>query len=249
MNERSGAALVVAALILGAAILASSLILRSAISAGTAELAGLREAMAEGGAAARPVAVRPQQPQPGRPDPSRRYSVNVAGAPALGPEQAKVTVVEFADFQCPFCQRVGPTLRQLVKEYPKDVRVVFKHLPLAMHSKAPAAHAAAEAAHRQGKFWEMHDLIFSKPDQMSAEQYVKYAEELGLDLDRFRKDVAAPDLKARIDADAEEARKLGVSGTPSFFLNGRYLSGAQPVEAFKEIVDAELAGKAPAAGG
>ena len=148
--------------------------------------------------------------------------------------------MEFSDFQCPFCGRVTPTLRQIEREYGDRVRIVFQHLPLRMHSKAPAAHAAAEAAHRQGKFWEMHDLIFANQREMSEAKYVEYAEQIGIDVDRFNRDVVSADVKAKVDADAAEAEKLGVTGTPGFFVNGRFLSGAQPFSAFKTVIDREL---------
>jgi protein-disulfide isomerase len=118
--------------------------------------------------------------------------------------------------------------------------LVFKHQPLDFHAKAPAAHAAAEAAHRQGRFWEMHDKIFENQKQMSPEKYVEFAGELGLDVEQFKKDVASAEVKSRIDADKKEAAKLGSTGTPGFFVNGLFLRGAKPFEAFKEIIDKEL---------
>jgi protein-disulfide isomerase len=177
------------------------------------------------------------------PDPARRYTVKTDGSPARGPEDAKVTIVELSDFQCPFCSRVKPTLKQLLGDYPDDVQIVFKHLPLDFHTKAPAAHAASEAAHKQGKFWEMHDKIFSNQAEMAPEKYEQYAAEIGLDVERFKKDAASAEIKQRVDADKKEAASLGVTGTPSFFINGRYLSGAQPVDAFKRLIDEELGRK------
>ncbi len=123
------------------------------------------------------------------------------------------------------------------------MRIVFKHLPLSIHPKAPAAHAAAEAAHRQGKFWEMHDKIFENQSEMSAEKYKEYAAEIGLDVTQFNRDVGSSEVKKRIDTDNEEAARLGSTGTPAFFLNGRYLRGAKPFAAFKVIIDEELARK------
>ncbi len=123
------------------------------------------------------------------------------------------------------------------------MRIVFKHMPLSIHPKAPAAHAAAEAAFRQGKFWEMHDKIFEEQRQMSPEKYLEYAAEIGLDVEQFKKDVTSAEVKQRIDADTADARKVGATGTPAFFVNGYFLSGAKPFEAFKEIIDKELAGK------
>ncbi len=121
---------------------------------------------------------------------------------------------------------------------------VWKHLPLSIHPKAPAAHAASEAAHRQGKFWEMRDMIFAETNWREADPsvYVAYAEALGLDVEQFRRDVDSDAVKARVDADSAEAARLGVRGTPGFFINGRFLSGAQPFEAFQRLIDAELDG-------
>jgi protein-disulfide isomerase len=120
------------------------------------------------------------------------------------------------------------------------VRIVFKHLPLSFHAKAPAAHAAAEAAHQQGKFWEMHDKIFENQRQMSEENYLKWAGEIGLDIEKYKKDLKSAQVKKRIDKDVAEAGSLGVTGTPGFFINGKFLSGAKPFAAFKEVIDKEL---------
>ena len=120
------------------------------------------------------------------------------------------------------------------------MQIVFKHLPLSIHSKALDAHLASEAAHQQGKFWEMHDLIFENQREMSADKYVEYAGTIGMDVDQYKKDVAAAKVKAIVDGDASAAAKLGVTGTPAFFINGRYLSGAQPFSAFKALIDEEL---------
>jgi protein-disulfide isomerase len=121
------------------------------------------------------------------------------------------------------------------------VRIVFKHQVLNTHPKAPAAHAAAEAAHQQGKFWEMHDRIFANQQEMSPEKYEAYAIEIGLDVEQFKRDVGSTEVKSRIDADTSEAAKVGNRGTPGFFINGRALSGAKPFDAFKIIIDEELA--------
>ena len=123
------------------------------------------------------------------------------------------------------------------------MRIVFKHLPLAFHAKAPAAHAAAEAAHQQGKFWEMHDKIFSDQRNMSEEKYLAYAKEIGIDVPRFEKDVKSARVKQRVDADKSQAGALGVTGTPGFFINGRFVAGAKPFGEFKRIIDEELAKK------
>ena len=103
------------------------------------------------------------------------------------------------------------------------------------------AHAASEAANRQGKFWEMHDLIFKNQRDLSEERYIEYAGQIGLDTDRFKKDMASASVKARVDADAAEAERLGVTGTPGFFINGYFLSGAKPFSEFQKVIDAQLA--------
>ena len=239
MAQNSGTPVVIAALILGASIVAAALLIQTSLSGLQQEVSGVKAAVAELEIAA-PSAAQAAA-RPGRPDPSKRYSVNVAKSPTVGPETAEVTLVEFSDFQCPFCGRVTPTLDRIKKEYGDQVRVVFKHLPLRIHPKAPAAHAAAEAAHRQGKFWEMHDAIFADQRAMSEEKYREYAKELGLDVSRFDSDRGSAELKKKVDADAQEAARLGVTGTPAFFINGRFLSGAQPFESFKRMIDEELA--------
>ena len=120
------------------------------------------------------------------------------------------------------------------------MRIVFKHFPLSMHAKAPAAHAAAEAAHRQGKFWEMHDKIFTNPRDLAPETLERYAVELGLDLERYERDLASGEVKKRIDDDMQQGKDLSVTGTPAFFINGRFLSGAQPFASFKRVIDSAL---------
>jgi protein-disulfide isomerase len=237
--QNSGGPVLVAALILGAALVGSALLLRTSIERTATEVAGLNETLG-GMTGPRDQAAAERAARPGRPDPSRRYAVSTSGSPIKGDPDAKLAIVEFSDFQCPFCSRVAPTLAQIEEEYGDQVRIVFKHLPLSMHPKAPAAHAAAEAAHRQGRFWEMHDRIFAEQQAMSPEKYLDYAREIGLDIEQFQQDIASADVKQRIEADTAEASKLGVSGTPAFFVNGRFLSGAQPFSAFKALIDEEL---------
>ncbi len=242
MPNSSGGPIVLAAVILGIAVVGGSYLVSSSVDAGIEELAGVRAALSdlEGSFQQAAAPSRPAPSQPRRPDPAKQYSIDVKDSPVLGSEDAKVQIVEFSDFQCPFCNRVLPALQQVRKEYGDQVQLVFKHLPLRIHAKAPAAHAAAEAAHRQGKFWEMHDAIFANPREMSPERYEQYAQELGLDLERFKADVASESVKKRVEADSSEAASLGVSGTPGFFINGRYLSGAQPFAEFKKRIDEEL---------
>lgn len=177
-----------------------------------------------------------------RPAPTEVRQVNVEGAPARGSEKAVVTVVEFTDYQCPYCRRVQSTVQRLVDEHPDKVRHVIKHNPLSIHPQAPGAAKAAIAAGRQGKFWEMHKSIFENPRQLGEEDLRARARALDLDMDRFEEDFASEETAKIIATDQAEARRLGATGTPAFFINGRLLSGAQPYEAFKARVDEELDG-------
>jgi protein-disulfide isomerase len=240
MEKGSGAVTISAALIIGAALLASGFMIKRSLDATTGEIAAVREALEAGAQAVAPPPRRAAA-HPGRPDPSQRYEVDVSRAPAWGPASAKVTIVEFSDFQCPFCGRVWPTLQRIRAEYGDDVRLVFKHMPLGIHAHAEDAAVAAEAAHRQGKFWEMHNALFANQRDLSPERLAAHAKQIGLDAERYQKDVASPDVRKRVTDDLAEAEKLGVSGTPGFFVNGRFLSGAQPFESFKRLIDEELA--------
>lgn len=137
--------------------------------------------------------------------------------------------------------RVGPTLEQLLKEYPNDVRIVYKQHPLPMHSNAMIAAEAAMAADAQGKFREMHQKLMENSRQLSRDKILEMAKAIGLDAERFTKDMDTHAHKSAIDQMAKEAMDVGASGTPASFVNGRYLVGAQPFEAFKQLVDEELA--------
>jgi protein-disulfide isomerase len=237
VSENSSArGTIIAALIVGAAFIAGSFIIEGALDRTTAQIEVASGALANLPAPQAKPADRPSR----RPDPSQEYKVAIGDSPVRGDEDAVITIVEWSDFQCPFCNRVAPTLAEIDKAYGSKVRLVFKHMPLSIHSKAPAAHAAAEAAHRQGKFWEMHDKIFASQRDLAPETFERYATELDLDLDQFKKDIASADVKKRLDDDMRQAQELGVTGTPAFFINGRFLSGAQPFENFKRTIDAEL---------
>lgn len=182
----------------------------------------------------------PQQPRR-LPDPKAVYAVPIGNSPAKGPSDALITIVEFSDFECPFCSRVNPTVKQIHETYGKDVRVIFKQNPLPFHQNAgPAAQAALEARD-QGKFWEMHDKLFENQKALAKDNLEGYAKELGLNVAKFKTALETNKHKSEIDADQKLARDLGASGTPSFFINGRSLRGAQPFDAFKTVIDEELA--------
>jgi len=175
------------------------------------------------------------------PDPSKRHAVHPGqGRPSLGPDDALVTVVEFSDFQCPYCARLAPTVHELPQRH-ADVRVVFRQMPLPNHALARPAAKAALAAHRQGKFWEMHDALFERGGKITDGDMDDIAEEIGLDLGRFATDREDPAIEAMVAEDEALARQVGVQGTPASFVNGRFMSGAQPVEAFDTTIERERA--------
>jgi protein-disulfide isomerase len=176
-----------------------------------------------------------------QPDPDKRYRVDLDGSHARGPEQAPVTIVEWVDFECGFSLRVQVTLKLLESRYPDKIRIVFKHLPLQMHRRSRPAALAAEAAGRQGKFWEMQDRIWENYRDLTDATFERLARQLRLDVSRFKRDLQNPTLQDRVRRDEEQASQLAARGTPSFFINGRFLSGAQPVESFSKMVDEELA--------
>ena len=235
----SGRSLIVAAVLVSLSVIGGSFFVASSLDRATAELVKVTGALEE-----LPLAVAPggRGARPGI-DPARQYPIEVGESPTRGESNAKVTIVEWSDFQCPFCNRVEPTLKQIEQEYGDSVRIVFKHLPLEIHPAARAAHAAAEAAHRQGKFWAMHDRIFLNQRDLSPETLLGYAKEIGLDVGRYQRDVDSAEVKKAIEQDVEQAQKLGVGGTPAFFINGRNLSGAQPFPNFKRMIDEALEAK------
>jgi len=187
-----------------------------------------------------PGAAGPQPPRPPPPPVASRVDFR-PDDPVKGPRVAKVTVVEFSDFQCPFCSRVEPTLKQLEEAYPKDVRVVWKHQPLPFHQQAMPAATAAEAARQQGKFWQMHDLLFENQQSLGPAKYGEWASRLGLDSRKFTAAVDSDKTRARIQEDMQLGSKVGANGTPTLFVNCRQIVGAQPYENFKKMVDEELA--------
>ena len=168
-------------------------------------------------------------------------TVALGASPSRGDANAPVTVVVFSDFQCPFCSRAEATVRDLEAAYPGKIRFVFKNQPLPFHQNARPAAKAALAAGEQGKFWEYHDALFKHQGELDRASLERYAEDLGLDLRRFRAALDDSRLDIAIEADITEAHRLDVRGTPAFFINGRGLQGAQPLAAFRAKVDQALA--------
>jgi protein-disulfide isomerase len=186
------------------------------------------------------AAPRKEQARPGEPKPDEVYKAEVTGAPIKGAKDALVTIVQFSDFQCPFCSRVEPTIDQVMKEYAGKVRVAWRNMPLPFHNNAKPAAIAAAAAQQQGKFWEMHGILFKNQQALSAADLEKYAKEIGLNMPKFKAALEDKKLASAVEAESAMGNKIGARGTPAFFINGRFLSGAQPFERFKSIIDEEL---------
>ena len=157
-----------------------------------------------------------------------------------GAESASVTILEFSDFQCPYCKRAQDTLEQIMREFPGRVRIVFKDFPLDFHPGARPAALAARCAGAGGRFWEYHDLLFVAQPDFEREDLLRYAERIGLERASFAECLDSARFRDAVEQDMTEGRALGITGTPTFFVNGRRLVGAMPVEAFREAVRAAL---------
>ncbi len=169
-----------------------------------------------------------------------RLPVRLEGAPILGKTDAPVLIVEFSDFQCPFCRRVQPTIEQLQAKYGDKIRWSFKDLPLvSIHPEAKKAAEAARCAGDQDKFWEYRAKLFATSNINDA-LHQRTSEELGLDQTSFQQCLSSGRYASAVEADSAEAAAMGISGTPAFLINGVLLSGAQPLEAFEQVIDREL---------
>jgi len=170
-----------------------------------------------------------------------RVPIEIGGSPRRGPAKAPVTIVEFSDFQCPYCRRVQPTLLTLLEQYPGKVSLVYKDLPLRqIHPQAQKAAEAARCAGEQDKFWEYHDKLFAI-QRLSKDDFGKVADELGLDGIKFAGCLDSGKHEPTIQADFQQAMAIGAQSTPLFYVNGIQLKGAQPLDAFSSVIEAELA--------
>lgn len=180
------------------------------------------------------VAVEPTR------DPNQRFVVDTEGDPAMGLPDAPVTIVEFADFRCGYCKRfLDQTMTPLLEEYGEHVRFVYRDYPI-LGSDSVTAALAGECAMQQDKFWEFHDLVYANQGDLSLDAFTGYAADLGMDVDAFAACVDADETTAMVQRDYEAGLQLGVSGTPTFFINGRMLVGAQPYAVFAQYVEEEL---------
>lgn len=177
------------------------------------------------------------------PEPPReRYTVAAVG-PTRGPDNAKVTIVEFSDFECPFCGRAHDTVEEVMAAYAGKVKLVFRQFPLSFHPHAQKAAEASLCAQEQGKFWEYHDQLFKNQKALEPTDLKGYAKTVGIDEAKFASCLDTGAKKSSVDSDQKAGSAVGVNGTPAFFINGYMISGAQPLEEFKKIIDPELASK------
>jgi len=169
------------------------------------------------------------------------YRVPIDDSPVRGPADAWVTLVEFGDFECPYCAQAAPTLRQILDTWPADVRLAFRHFPLSFHPRAMPAALAAECARQQDHFWEMYDALYNDPDHLEDADLTARASAIGLDVGLWTTCLSTDAAKQRIAADVELGTTFDVEGTPTFYINGSQFEGAQPFDAFRTQIEAALA--------
>ena len=176
-----------------------------------------------------------------------RYTIPVDGDPSIGPADAAITLVEFGDYQCPYCiQWYNTVAGRLLADYKGKIRFVFKDLPLvSIHPNAQSAAEAADCAGEQDSYWPYHDALFGEKHGLGAQAYSQYASDLGMDVSAFDDCVATHRYKNKVDANAGFAQNLGINSTPTFFINGLAVVGAQPYAVFQQVIDKELAGEIP----
>lgn len=169
-------------------------------------------------------------------------TIPVAGAPVRGPADAKITLVEFSDFECPFCSAAEKEVDIVMAAYPKDVKLIYKQFPLSMHPHAEMAAEASLAAQDQGKFWEMYDALFKNYRLLSKTKILAIAQGLGLDMDKFKADLESARFKTAVEKDLADGEAAGVYGTPAFYIDGKQYNGPMNLAALKPIITAELKG-------
>jgi protein-disulfide isomerase len=181
------------------------------------------------------------------PEDLQRFDISEDGNPAIGPANAPITIVEFSDYQCPFCTKWhNEVFLRLLEEYPNEVRIVYRDFPLtSIHPAATAAAEAANCANEQGKYWDYHSALFSDKYALDRNGFIKIAQDLKLNVDNFSQCFDERRYAAEVQADYEYAAGLGIRSTPTFFLNGIPIVGAQPYDLFRQVIEKELAGEIP----
>lgn len=170
-------------------------------------------------------------------------AIEEGDSPAIGPQDAPVRIVEWTDYQCPFCGRSRPTVNQILTEYKGKVRYVLKDFPLSFHKDSAKAHESAHCAGDQGKYWEMNKKLFNSQHDLGIPELKKYAAELKLNQKKFEECLDSGKYTATVQQSQQQGESVGVNGTPAFFINGRMVSGARPFESFQEVIESELARK------
>jgi protein-disulfide isomerase len=166
--------------------------------------------------------------------------IDVSAAPSKGATSGRVSIVEFVDYECPHCKHAQTLMRQLVDEYPNDLKVYFKHYPLSSHTNARLAAEGAVAAHKQGKFWPFNEKIWAISENLTPAGMEKAAKDGGLDVKRWRLDLEADDVKARVEQDKSEGNDLGINATPSIYINGRKYNDPLDIASLRDWIDEEL---------
>jgi len=164
------------------------------------------------------------------------FNINTEGSPVMGNKDAKYTLVEFSDFECPYCSKGNDFVKQVLKKFPKKVKVVFKHFPLPFHKNAKAASVASICAHKQGKFETFHNRLFENQTKLSEKDFIALATELKLNLDNFKKCLKDPAVSAKVNQDLKDGQEIGVQGTPTMYLNGVIYKSAQTIEEFSKLI-------------
>lgn len=173
-------------------------------------------------------------------------SIPTSGAPSIGPEKAPITLIEFSDFQCPYCVAAFPEIKGILQAYPTQVRLIFKQFPLDFHAQADLAAAAGIAAQKQGKFWPMHDAMFAHHEDLSRKVILALAKDNGLDVDRFDTDIDSTEVRETVVRDVQDGDAAGVDGTPTIFINGQRYNGPIALTSLRPVLDAELKQSKPA---
>jgi protein-disulfide isomerase len=166
--------------------------------------------------------------------------IPTAGAPWIGPANAKITLIEFSDFQCPYCAAAVPEIRAIIKAYPADVKLIFKEFPLEIHSQSDLAAAAGVAAHKQGKFWAMHDAMYAHPEDLTRKAILEMAKKSGLDMERFENDLDSTEVRETVVRDVQDGDRAGVDGTPTIFVNNQRYNGPILMQSLKPVLDGVL---------
>jgi protein-disulfide isomerase len=167
-------------------------------------------------------------------------NIDVSAAPMKGNPRGRLTLIEFADYECPHCKRFQPVLRQVVEEFPNDLKLYFKHYPLPQHTNARMAAEAAVAAQKQGKFWQFQDKLWDHQDDLSPAEIEKVGKEAGLDMTKFRQDLSSDAVKARVEKDRSDGSAVGIQATPTLYINGREYTDARDADSLREWIKDEL---------